>query len=148
MGVVHAIWIWGGYIGIVLASGFAFWRGGWAERAAAAAILIAWLLTPLAQRRFDPTMGGIVIDAVTAVILCGISLKARRIWTIFASGSMVGAVACHLMAGVFSSLGYFAYITALGLLSGFYLIIVLTGGVFEHLYLTKQAGKLALVRDA
>lgn len=147
MAAFHQIWFWGGYVGIIVAGGLALWRGGWAERSAAATILVAWFLTPLVQRHYNPTFIGIFIDGTTAAILCAISLKARRIWTLFAASSMVGAFACHFMAGIFQHIGYFAYITALGLLSGYYLILALGVGVAEHRWIIRNAGKLKVLAD-
>ena len=147
MNTFHQIWLWGGYAGILLAGALAFWRGGWAERAAAATILFAWFVTPLVQRQYSPTLIGIVLDGTTAAILCGISLKARRVWTLFAASSMFGAFACHFMAEIFQHIGYFAYITALGLLSGYYLIFALGVGVAEHRWLARNADKVRALAD-
>lgn len=147
MAAFHQVWLWGGYAGIVFVGGLAFWQGGWAERSAAATILVAWFLTPLVQQQYNPTLIGIVLDGTTAAILCAISVKARRIWTLFASASMVGAFACHFMAEIFNHIGYFAYITTLGLLSGYYLILALGAGVAEHRWLVRNADKLKALAD-
>ena len=147
MPVLHQVWLWGGYVGIVVAGGLAVWRGGWAERSAAATILFTWFLTPFVQQHYDPTVTGIILDGATALILCGISLKAKRLWTLFAASSMVGALALHFMAGIFSHLGYFAYITSLGLLSGYYLIAALGAGVAEHRWAVRNVDRLKALAD-
>lgn len=147
MNGLHLLWVWGGYAGILLVSLFAFRRGGWAERSAAAAILFTWVLTPLVQNHFDPTVLGIAIDGATGIVLTAISLKSRRIWSLFAAASVWGAFTCHFMAGVFSQIGYFSYITALGLLGGIYLIIGLGIGVLEHQFLQKHRHLLRVRTD-
>jgi len=137
--VLHVLWQWGGYAAISLVSAVAFWRGGWAERTAAAIILPAWLVTPLLQHHFDPGVLSVALDGVTALGLLALSFAARRIWTLLASASMTGAFLCHFAAGlVQTQVGYFAYITALGLLGGVYLVLCLIGGLFEHAYLTRR----------
>jgi len=146
--LIHEIWVWGGYAGVVLVSLLAFWRGGWAERSAAATILIAWILTPFAQDQYNPSIAGVAIDTATAIILVGISLKSRRLWTLFAAASMLGAVVCHIMVNAFDEMGYFSYITALGVLSGLYLILALGLGVWEHQFLVRNNRRVGLLAGA
>jgi hypothetical protein len=138
--VLHAFWMWGGYVAIVLVAALAFWRGGWAERSGAAVISCAWFLTPVFQQHYNPGVAGIVIDGVTALALLVISERSRRIWTLLASSSMWAAMLCHLGAAGYLHvrIGYFAYVTALGLFGGWYLLICLVLGVLEHQYLSRR----------
>lgn len=135
---LHRAWVIGGYVLIVLTGGLALWRGGWAERTAAAIILVAWFLNPFLQSdSYSPSALGLFVDVVVTIALVAISNYSRRLWTVFAAASMLGALICHL-AHLFSfPIGRFAYLTIVGLHGGLYLAIALGCGVLEHEHLKR-----------
>lgn len=135
---LHRIWVFSGYVLIVLTGGLALWRGGWAERSAAAIILVAWFANPFLQSNsYRPSHWGLLVDVAVTVSLIAIANYSRRFWSLFASASMLGALICHL-AHLFSfPIGRFAYLTIVGLHGGLYLAIALGFGVLEHEHLKR-----------
>lgn len=136
--LLHWLWTWGLTAALLLISFVAIWRGGWAERSAALVIVAAWFLTPLLQHHYAPSAAFVALDGVTALILFLISAACRRLWALFTSASMIGAFLCHFLAEALQHIGYFSYITTIGLLGGAYLVLGLAVGVVEHEYLSRR----------
>ena len=92
----------------------AMWKGGWSERVAAAAFLIAWVATSLARdhRWIGPQWGGFVIDILFLAALLFVAFRSRRYWPLFAAGFQLLAVLTHLARIIDPNVHNWAYITA------------------------------------
>jgi hypothetical protein len=92
----------------------AFWKGGWSERTAAGAFILAWLATPLLRDRswIGTQWGGFAIDIVFLAVLVGVALRSRRYWPLFAAAFQLLAVLTHLARIIDPHVHVWAYITA------------------------------------
>lgn len=84
----------------VLICGFAMWKGDRWIRFVAIVYLIGWVASPLVQIRDSqsPEWGVMVVDAVVMILLVWASLKARRVWSVFAAACQMMAVASHVVS--------------------------------------------------
>lgn len=83
-----------------LICGFAIWKGDRWARFVAAVYLAGWIATPFVQIRdpLSPEWGVMVVDAVVMALLVWASLKARRLWSLFAAACQMMAVASHVVS--------------------------------------------------
>ncbi|ESQ79251.1 hypothetical protein [Asticcacaulis sp. YBE204] len=138
MALIHHVWVYSGYALVLTCGSIAIWRGSWAERLATAIVWTAWAINPLIQQGFDPGPVTLAVDSVVALAFIAIAHLSRRLWTLFAAGTMVATVVCHLAARmVIETIGYFAFNTVLGLLGGVYVAIAIGLGVWENEYLRR-----------
>ncbi|USQ95304.1 hypothetical protein [Caulobacter sp. RL271] len=75
------------------------WRGGVPERIAALASLVAFLITPLAQKLSHgrwPLPGVALVDLGVCVLLIGLALRYDRTWLILTAGVELATVMAHL----------------------------------------------------
>jgi hypothetical protein len=101
---------------MVGACGFALWRGGRPERAAAAACLGAWLATRLAYNYgnwIDPQWGILSVDIGFLGVLIYLALTTDRLWLLFAAAFQLLGVAIHLAIVIDHAIRATAYIQAL-----------------------------------
>ena len=91
---------WISLIVAVLVCGFAIWKGDRWARFGAAIYLAGWIATPFVQIRdpLSPEWGVMIIDAVVMILLVWVSLKARRLWSVFAAACQMMAVASHVVS--------------------------------------------------
>lgn len=84
----------------VLVCGFALWKGDYWARFVAAVYITGWIATPFAQLRdpLSPEWGVMVIDVVVMAILIWASLRARRLWSVFAAACQMMVVASHIVS--------------------------------------------------
>lgn len=131
--ILHQFWVWSGTVSAFIVCGWAFWRGGLAERVGAAIILGSWILSLLfhSPSPHDPGAFVISLDVVTMFALIWLSVWSRRIWTLFVAASQVDAVLTHLAAFA-TNYGSFSYITTVGIYGGWGLLIALGAGVYYH----------------
>jgi hypothetical protein len=92
----------------------AAWRGGRAERGAAAAFIAAWFAAYVTK---DHSWLGLqwrifIIDVAFFVALAAIALRSRWYWPIFAAGFQLLSVVTHAASTVDHQLGAWAYMTA------------------------------------
>ena len=97
-----------------LVCGGAFWRGGWPERATAAALLVSWVLTLLLRDRSwsHPQWAAFVIDLAFGAFILALALKSDRYWPLWAAGFHLLAIATHFARQIDPTLGNWAYVTA------------------------------------
>lgn len=85
---------------IILALIAIVWRrGGWPERAGAAAMIMAAALTAVAQDRpnwLEPQIGILAVDLGLFVALTAIALTSDRWWPLWAAGFQLVGVFIHL----------------------------------------------------
>ncbi|MFT3998441.1 MAG: hypothetical protein QM667_13645 [Asticcacaulis sp.] len=138
MKLVEFLWFWAGTLGAFVVVALAFWRGGVYERIGAALFLVSLLLTWLVHRPgpgFDP--GVLAIDATLCLSCIGLSLRARRVWTLLMAAFTLNTVLSHLIIFLDPGLDLYTYATGLGLWGGYGLILAMGIGVWEHRLLSR-----------
>lgn len=138
MQALHELWVYTGYVLVGVFGCLALWRGGWAERSATLIIWFAWAINPFLQNGYDPGFATVLADSIVSCLLIGIAHFSRRYWTVFAAASALGALMCHVASGLAQHIGYFAYLTVLGLLGGIYVALALAAGVIENEILRRR----------
>lgn len=108
-------------------------RGRRDERLAAAALLAATILTPLAQARHfaGPELGIVLVDILLFAALLAIALQSRYFWPIWAAGFHLCALAVHFAAWRWPGMLPAAYAETLVIWSYPVLAAVLLGTLVE-----------------
>ena len=135
--IAHYVWTWGGNVAAALVCAFAFWRGGPVEKRGAAIILAGWLLTLLVVYLHIERIHGVhyYIMAIDTAVLIGftaLSLRSRRLWTLFMAAFQLNDVMTHFAAFV-PGMDTYTYVTAIGFWGGWGLIFILTWGTWDHM---------------
>ncbi len=120
---------------LLLAAGYAQWRGGAPERLAAAALVIAMVTTMCAGVN-GATFQGVqwellVIDFGLFVVLCAIALFADRFWPMWLAAFQMVAVASHGASAYNSNVLPVAYWWIVGKIS-YPMIVILAVGILRH----------------
>jgi hypothetical protein len=84
---------------MLLTCAAALWRGGWPERIAAGAVVVAsfaspFLLNPHAW--FDPQWGIFAVDIGLLAVFLGLTVRTTRTWVLFAAAFQLVNVITHL----------------------------------------------------
>ena len=118
---------------LLITAGVAFWRGGWPERMAAAAMILAWFASGLlykSQLWFGPQTGVFVVDTALLLVLLVIALRSDRWWPMWACGfhglSLILTLALLLDTRISNRAGYLA---GGGLFSSLTMTALLLGSV-------------------
>src|SRR3546814_17124445 len=85
---------------LLLASGYAMWRGGAPERAVGAAMLSAYVATLFSHSAFairfaQVEVGVLIIDVMLMAILITVALKADRGWPFLLAGLHLTTLGAH-----------------------------------------------------
>jgi hypothetical protein len=82
----------------VLICGLAMWRGDQAARWTGAVFLASWLGSQLVHRHdaYNAELGLLAVDIATLAAFVWISMRTRRLWTIFVSAFAAIVVASHI----------------------------------------------------
>jgi hypothetical protein len=122
---------------LLLICGYAFWRGRKEERVAAAACLLAtiitvWIIPPVSvrYRAFDPVE--LCIDAAMLATFVAIALRSDRFWPLWVAGLQLTMSMSHLMKAMDEDLLPRAYAAAAVLWSYPILLIILVGTWRAH----------------
>lgn len=122
---------WASLGALLISTGVALWRGGWPERLAAAAMILAWIASALLYKTrlwFGPQTAVFLVDLALLAVLLFIALRSDRWWPMWASG--FHALTLFLMlatlldtrisnrAGYIAGGGVFSYLTMLALFFG------------------------------
>ena len=114
---------------------WALWRGEAPERLGAAILLIAVGLTDLVQTRHlyrdGPVWDYVAVDIMALLAFAGLSLWARRIWTLFISAFQLNAVMSHFVGRLSINVDTYTLITALSLWGGYGLTFALMAGMWS-----------------
>ena len=127
------IWAWGGLALATSVYAAALIWGGSTERMIAATLWVAWVVSLLVESHGSKGPGDqvILIDVCVLLIFIAVSLKSRRLWTVFAAASQVDDVASHFGARLLHW-GLYSYITATGIWGGYFLIGCIVAGIVNH----------------
>jgi hypothetical protein len=108
-------------------------RGGRDERLAAGALLLAALVSPLAQASHfaGPELGLVLIDGSLFLVLLAITLVSRHFWPIWAAGFHLCGLAVHMAAWRMPGILPAAYAESLVIWSYPVLFAVLLGTLVE-----------------
>ncbi|HXQ10496.1 MAG TPA: hypothetical protein VN805_05785 [Caulobacteraceae bacterium] len=116
---------------LVLVSAIAFWRGRAPERVGMAIVAVAFLVTPLVERRdswLAPQIGILVVDVATMAALISLAAAYSRYWPIWASAFQAVAVLTDLAFVIDPRAVYRAYYFG-NFSIGFLLLGAILGGV-------------------
>jgi hypothetical protein len=122
---------WASLAALLISTGVALWRGGWPERMAAAAMILAWVASSLLYNTrlwFGPQTAVFLVDLALMLALLFIALRSNRWWPMWACGfhglTLILMLATLLdtrisnRAGYIAGGGVFSYLTMLALFCG------------------------------
>ena len=111
----------------VLICGFAIWKGDRWARFVAIVYLTGWIASGLVQIRdpMSPEWGIMAVDVAAMILMVWASLKARRLWSVFAAACQMMAVASHIVSIIDLRIYIATVIMGLALLSYGVLIALL-----------------------
>lgn len=114
---------WASLAALLTAAGVAIWRGGWPERLAGGAMILAWFATGLFYKThlwFGPQTAVFLVDLALMMVLVFIALRSDRWWPMWACGfhglTLILMLATLLDSRISNRAGYIA-----------------GGGVFSHM---------------
>lgn len=116
--------------------GYALWRGGGPERAAAVIVVIGTILAfvaePLGLHPYGSVaIGMFLLDLAMMVAFQILALRADRFWTIWVAGLQQAAVLVHITRAIAPDIAPLAY--AIGLKAWSYVILMLIiAGTWRH----------------
>jgi len=116
---------------LLTSTGVAVWRGGWPERLAGAAMILAWFASGLFYKShlwFGPQTAVFLVDLALMLVLLFIALRSDRWWPMWACGFhgltlilMLATLADTRIsnrAGYIAGNGVFSYLTMAALFFG------------------------------
>lgn len=80
---------WASLAALLISTGVALWRGGWPERVAAVAMILAWIASALLFKTrlwFGPQTAVFLVDLALFAALLFIALRSDRWWPMWACG--------------------------------------------------------------
>ncbi|NNM77390.1 hypothetical protein HJG53_10785 [Sphingomonas sp. ID1715] len=121
---------------LLLASGYAVWRGGVPERIVGISLLLAGLLTrlayqPFAERFVSVDWGVLAIDVALLTVLIAVALYADRFWPLWLAAFHVLGTGAHLVRGMDHGIEPVAYAILLAAWS-YPMIVLLVLGTARH----------------
>ncbi|MBW8733364.1 MAG: hypothetical protein JF571_03465 [Asticcacaulis sp.] len=133
MHLIDFIWQYGVAAIATVVCGWAMSYGGRTERFAATVILFFWMLTLIVQSQQGngPGIWVKLIDITVLIIFVGMSLKTRKLWTVFMAAFQLDAVFGHAAATLLH-FGRYPAAVAVGLWGGHGLLYVLIAGTISH----------------
>ena len=115
----HSLTPWISLSVAVLICGFAIWKGDRWARFVAVIYLAGWFITPLLAvgDPLQPEWAVMGLDVVVMLLLVWASLKARRLWSVFAAACQMMAVASHVVSIIDLRINMATVVVGLALLS-------------------------------
>jgi uncharacterized membrane protein len=110
--------------------GLATWRGRWVERVAAAAMAVAWFVSPLVQddhQTLGVQHGVLIVDILLLLVLLYLALATDRWWTMAAAAFQGVSALIHLAAAIDRQIFPRAYYVAGSLISDLVMAALLVG---------------------
>lgn len=80
---------WSSLAALLITAGVALWRGGWPERLAGVAMILAWFATCFLyniHQKFGPQTAVFLVDLALMGVLLLIALRSNRWWPMWACG--------------------------------------------------------------
>jgi hypothetical protein len=121
---------------LAICTGYALWKGGKPERAAAIVLLLmaisdpfVHVLTPATYIKVDP--GHFIIDLAGWFALFYIAIRARRLWPLWISSLQTISLISHVTRLLDYTLLPAAY-AIMQVSSSYLLLVVLTVGTYNH----------------
>ena len=131
MSPLSYLYQWASLAALLIATGAALWRGGWPERLAGAAMILAWFATGVfydSDQRFGPQVAVFLVDLALMAVLLFIALRSNRWWPMWACGFhgltltlMLATLADPKIpnrASLIAGGGVFSYLTMVALFCG------------------------------
>ncbi|MFT4076760.1 MAG: hypothetical protein QM647_14645 [Asticcacaulis sp.] len=113
---------------------WALWRGEAPERWGGAILLVGFLMTEVVEltrpRESFEVPAFVVVDIITLIGFVVLSLRSRRIWTLFISAFQLNAIISHFAVQLSSHVDMYTQITAVGLWGGYGLSLALIAGMW------------------
>jgi hypothetical protein len=103
------------------------WKGDRAIRFVAAVYLFGWVATPFLALRdpLQPEWRVMALDTLAMILFVGVSVRTRRIWTIFVAACQMMMVASHVVSIIDLRINIATVVVGLTLLSYGVLIALL-----------------------
>jgi len=123
---------WIGYAWLAIGIAPAIVRGGWPERSAAGAMVVAWFGSAFVQNThqvFGPQVGITVVDLMLLVLLVTIALVSDRWWPMWAAAFHGLGVLLHLAMLVDAKVKGRAYFIAATMFSFLTVLALFIGGL-------------------
>jgi len=129
LAVYHTLTPWISLGVATLVCGLAIWKGDRWTRFVGGIFLGGWILSPFVATTdsLQPEWGVMVIDVIALLLFIWASLKARKLWTVFAAACQMMAVASHVISIIDLRIYMATVIVGLALLSYGVLIALLFG---------------------
>ena len=133
MSLINLIWVYGGLAWATLVCGMTCWLGGTAERVAAATLWTAWVLSLIlfVPGPKGPGAATMIIDCTSLAVFVILSLRTRRLWTLFMATCQLDDVMSHVAAQL-SHFQLYSHIVAEGLWGGEALLACLIAGTIGY----------------
>jgi hypothetical protein len=132
--IIHTLRQQIGLIFVVLAAGYALWRGGRPERVCGAAMLAAWLASPYVVSRrdwVDPQWAVAAIDLSLFALLGWYALRSNRYWPMWAAALLGLGLVMHVTMLVDPRIVPRAYLTANVIWSYLVVLALVVGTALE-----------------
>jgi hypothetical protein len=127
---LHTLHQWASLVFLLLSSGTALWLGGWPERVAGTAMVVAWFATAVLLSRIQ--LWGLetevmIVDLALFLVVLGVALRSDRWWPLWAAAFLGLIVLVHFAVildrriwgrAYFVASNIFSYLTMLALIIG------------------------------
>jgi hypothetical protein len=129
---------------------FAILRGKKEEKAVAAVIFIGWITEPFFHDRHHmtaPEYGVVLYDVFALIAFIYISVRSRKIWTIFLSASQLNGVITHFVVATHLRIPLYGFVGLNWIWTGYGLLLALLIGTIQsiraRMRFAKEEGSVA-----
>lgn len=138
-----SLWSMSGTVFAVIFGVYMLFRATVLEKWGVAAILFGWFATPFVQQGYELGVLGKLLDVFVLVVLLGVSVKVRRVWTLLVCSFQLATTLSHAVVALANwnsseNIGYWAYFTTMGLLGGKGIALAMGIGAWEAAFWRKQ----------
>ena len=144
MSLLNIIWVYGGLAWATFVCGMTCWLGGTAERIGGVTVWLAWVLSLVlfVPGPKGPGIATTIIDCTALAVFVILSLRTRRLWTVFAAACQLDDIMSHVVAQL-SHFQLYSHIVAAGIWGGEGLLACLIAGTIGYRRRLKRAARLA-----
>jgi hypothetical protein len=109
---------------------YAFLRGDIYQKQVAVVLAVGWIVSFIFARIIqDPSFYIFVIDLVALVIFGWVSIRSRRLWSLFMAAFQLNAVVAHVVKLMSTQINWYSYVTSIGFWGGYAITLALLGGL-------------------